>query len=330
LNQEDYKLIYHDIINGYSFYTDEVDSFYIKHFKLEDLNEVNKRKSQIENKARKLGLLDEETQIKNLIDKDNWSNEREEEISKLKSFIKDLRYTKSKLIITRDIDHINSQIKENEDKLNKILKEREELLGTTLESYSNKKISEYYIFLSIFKDERLKERLFTKEQFEELEYKELFQYYSKYNKGLSFLTEKNIKKVALSSFFLNSFYLCEDSPLIFFGKPVIELTFSQVELFAYGKYFKNILTNATTKPPDNVMDDPEALVDWYEGSKNANKAINKNSSNKEVLGASIVGASKQDLKKLGIDKQGGIDLVKEAEKKGGSLSFQDLIKLHNA
>lgn len=330
MNQEEYKLLYHDIINGYSFYNDDKEYFYIKHFKLEDLNDVNKKKIQIENKARKLGLLSEEEQLKNLIEKDNWSEDKESEILKLKSFIKDLKYTKSKLITTRDIENVNSQIKENQDKLNKISKEREEVLGTTLESYSNKKITEYYIFLSLFKDDKLKEKFFTKDQFDELEYKDLFEYYLKYNHGLSGLIEKNIKKIALSSFFLNGFYLCEDSPLIFFGKPVVELTFSQVELFAYGKYFKNILTNSTTKPPDNIADDPEALVDWYEGSKNANKNINKNNSNKEILGSSIVGASKKDLKKLGIDKPGGIDLVKEAEKKGGSLSFQDLIKLHNA
>jgi len=48
------------------------------------------------------------------------------------------------------------------------------------------------------------------------------------------------------------------------------------------------------------------------------------------LGTSLVGASKGDLKRIGMENKDGIDLTKEAAKKGGSLSFQDLIKLHNA
>ena len=145
MNQEEYKLIYYDIINGYSFYSDSKISFYIKHFSLQDINLVNTRKLKIEAKARKLGLLDEKTQMDNLIAKDNWSKAREEEIFKLKDFVKNLKYTKTKLILARDIEDINKQIKENEDNLNSILAEKQELLGTTLESYTNKKINEYYV-----------------------------------------------------------------------------------------------------------------------------------------------------------------------------------------
>ena len=332
MNQEEYKLIYYDIINGYSFYSDNKTSLYIKHFSLQDINLVNTRKLKIEAKARKLGLLDEKTQVDNLIDKDNWSKARDEEVLKLKDFIKNLKYTKTKLILGRDIEDINKQIKENEDNLNSILAEKQELLGTTLESYTNKKINEYYVYCSLYKDESLTNRLFTETEFDELDYNELFEFYAKYNIGLSHITEKNIKKISLSGFFLNSFYLCDDDPYTFFGKPIISLTFSQIELFACAKYYKNILTNSTTRPPDNVMEDPEALIDWYEGSRNSNELLSKskNKKSEETLGTSLVGASAEDLKKVGMENKDGISLVKEAEKKGGSLSFQDLIKLHNA
>lgn len=331
MNEKDYRSIYYDIINGYSLYNDSKRFFFIKHFDLKDLNLINKKRIQIESKASKLGLLDEKTQIKNLIEKDSWSQEKEDEIFKSKQYIKDLKYTKSKLIITKDIENINKQIKEAEDKVNKILKEKEELLGTTLESYTDKKVSEYYIYISLYKDENLKEKYLNEKEFEELEYEELFELYTKYNLGLANLIDKNIKKIALSGFFLNVYYLCNDDPYVFFGKPIIDLTFSQSELFSYGKYFKSIMTNSTTKPPDNVMNDPDAFIEWYEGTKNADSIINKNKSkNQEVLGSSIVGASEKDLKKMGIENKDGISLIKEAEKKGGSLSLQDLIKIHNA
>jgi hypothetical protein len=332
LNQEDYKSIYHDILNGYSTYSDDEVFFYIKHFCLKDLNLINQRKAEVQRRARKLGLLDEETQIKNLIEKDNWSKDKENEIIRLNQFIKDLKYTKSKLIVTRDIENINNQIKDAEKNLNIIIKEKEELLGTTLESYTNKKISEYYVYISLYQDIDLKNRYLTAQQFEDLEYEELYKLYFKYNIGIAKLSEKNLKKIALSNFFLNSFYLCNDDPYTFFGKPVVDLTFTQTELFSLAKYFKNIITNSTVKPPDNVLNDPDALIDWYEGSKNASKAIGKakGKNQDEVLGTSVVGASKGDLKRIGMENKDGIDLAKEAAKKGGSLSFQDLIKLHNA
>ena len=332
MNQEESKILYHDVLNGYSFYNDNKIAFYIKHFSTKDLNIVNKRKIEIENKAKKIGLLSEEIQLQNLISKDSWSKDKEEEIAKLQDFIKNLKYTKTKLITSRDTEAIGIQLKENESKLNEILKERQEVLGITLESYTNKKINEYYVFVSLYKDEFLKKRLLDSQEFEDLEYDELYELYTKYNMGLSKLNEKNLKKIALSGFFLNSFYLCDDNPYTFFGKPIIDLTFIQTELFAYAKYFKSIITNSSTKIPDNIISDPEALIDWYEGSKNATQAANnmKKKNPEETLGSSFIGASKEDLKKMGMKNTDNISLTEEAKKKGGSLSFQDLIKLHNA
>lgn len=332
MNTEDLKSVYHDVLNGYSFYTDKKISFYIKHFGLKDLNLIQKKRLETENKAKQSGLLEEEIQLKNLIEKDNWSLEKENQIIKYETFIKDLKYTKSRLLKSKDIENINNQIKENQNKLSLILKEKQELLGTTLEAYVSKKINEYYVYVSLYKDENLKNRLLSKEEFEDLEYEELYELYGKYNIGLSLINEKNLKKIALSSFFLNSFYLSDDDPYIFFGKPIIDLTFVQVELFSHAKYFKSIITNSSAKVPDNVLNDPEALIDWYEGSKNANELLRntKNKNSEEALGTSLVGASREDLKKMGIKNTNNISLTEEAKKKGGSLSFQDLIKLHNA
>lgn len=332
MSQEDYRALYHDILNGYSFFNDDNTSFYVKHFCLNDLNLISKRKIQVEHKVKKSGLPDEETQLRNLIEKDSWSKEKEKKINSLKDFIINLKYTKSKLITSKDIENINIQIKENEHELDSLLKERRELLGTTLESYVNKKINEYYVYVSLYKDEFLKNKLLSTQEFEDLEYEELYELYNKYNTALSGLNEKNLKKIALSGFFLNSFYLSDNNPHVFFGKPVIELTFIQTELFSYAKYFKGILTNSTGKVPENIMNDPEALVDWYEGSKNASKisANIKGKNSQEALGTSLIGASKEDLDKMGIKNSSNISLTEEAKKKGGSLSFQDLIKLHNA
>jgi hypothetical protein len=47
-----------------------------------------------------------------------------------------------------------------------------------------------------------------------------------------------------------------------------------------------------------------------------------------VQAVSVMGATKEDLKKLKQDNTGSVSLEDAAKKKGGSLSFEDLMKLH--
>jgi precorrin-4 methylase len=109
----------------------------------------------------------------------------------------------------------------------------------------------------------------------------------------------------------------------------MDLTFYQAELFTHGRYFKNILQNSKNTPPDDIMNDPDKIIEWYEASTNAQEAMNK--INKDSSGgSSIVGASREEMQKLGAidDSERGIDLAAEAAKKGGELTMDDLIKLH--
>jgi hypothetical protein len=91
------------------------------------------------------------------------------------------------------------------------------------------------------------------------------------------------------------------------------------------------LSEAKHKPADELYEDPEKLIDWLESSKNAEEVLSKNEGNSKktegAIATSIVGASKEDLEKIGKDKN-SISLHKEAEKKGGILSMEDLMKMH--
>ena len=49
----------------------------------------------------------------------------------------------------------------------------------------------------------------------------------------------------------------------------------------------------------------------------------------KIIATSIVGSKKEDLAKIGKDEN-GISLHKEAQKKGGTLSMEDLMKMHGA
>jgi aryl carrier-like protein len=114
-----------------------------------------------------------------------------------------------------------------------------------------------------------------------------------------------------------------------YGKSIVYLTFYQIEIFGYAKYFKNQLSYAKHKPADEYFEDPDKLIEWLESSKNVEELLEKTSNSKaDTVSTSIIGATKEDLKKAGLDESNSISLTEEAKKRGGTLSMEDLMKLH--
>ena len=143
--------------------------------------------------------------------------------------------------------------------------------------------------------------------------------------------EENIKRIALSGFFLNSFYLCDDNPHTFYGKSVVDLTYNEGELFSYGRYFKSILSEMKNKPHPEIMEDPDNLIELYNVGKNSDK-MKESMDNADAT--IVVGATNEDLERMGLkapsdEPQTGVSLQAEADKKGGKLSMEDLMKLHS-
>ena len=61
------------------------------------------------------------------------------------------------------------------------------------------------------------DKFFSPEEFDELSEIDLGKVILVYNTVANRFSEYNMKRVALSSFFLNNYYLCKDNPFIFFG-----------------------------------------------------------------------------------------------------------------
>ena len=80
--------------------------------------------------------------------------------------------------------------------------------------------------------------------------------------------------------------------------------------------------------PVEMRNDPERLMDWARNPKGREKA-RETLSKAEGGGAGIFGATKDDLKSLGVDSDdpGNVSLNEAVKKKGGSLSMKDLMKL---
>jgi len=333
INKNKLRILFVDILKGYTIAYYKNNKLYFKHNTSIDSGDIDHLKEEFIQKAKKNGLPTEDQKEEYVIKEKLWSIEKNEEIKKIKSYISNLKQTKSKLFKNDDIANINKQINEENVKLFTLTSERKELLGFTVEDYANKKINEYYMFNCLFKDKGLKYKFFSEEEFDELENKDFSEVFEIYNNINKSFVENNLKKISLSPYYLSLFNLSDDNPYYMYGKCIVDLTFYQMEIFGYARYFKNALSQAKHRPPDEYYEDPNKLVEWLESSKNAEEVLSKNegSSNKTegTIATSIVGANKEDLAKIGKDEN-SISLHKEAEKKGGTLTMEDLIKMHGS
>lgn len=290
------------------------------------------------NKAIKQKLPTIKQKEEQLIKSGEWENKKDKRLYELGDYIERLRISKSKLFKKRDKDSIEAQILEAEKEYDQLNKEKQALIGITAEAFANKKINEFYLKNTLYKNEALTVKLYTDNDFDDLEndiLNILYKEFEKYNESFNVVM---LKKVALSSFFMNIFLISNDDPYVFYGKPVINLTNYQAQVFEYGRQFKNIIQNSEKTVPPEALEDPEKLVEWYESTKQAETLINKTSArrrpnNNDFQAVTMVGASKEDIRNLGYDEKQGkntTDKFIEAAKKKGSLDFNDVIKLHGA
>ena len=323
------KVIFSEILRGYTLVENkDFGKIKIKHFNNFDSAELDIKNRYFYEKARDQGLPTREQKIEYLLKEDIWDEKKNKEILNLKTMIAGLKNSKSKVFLQSHIDDINRQLEENQLKLAHLEIQKEELIGFCAENYAQRRINEHYMQKAILKDNG--EFLLSNEDFEDLQQDQLMGLISTYNKNTRKFESPNLKKISLSGFFTNLFYLCENNAYTFFGKPLVELTFYQVELFGYARYYKSLMESSESKVPDEVRQDPEKIVEWFESSKNAKEVMDKSqTAGKEGSATSLVGATKQDLKRLGLDNPNEtISLAKKAAEKGGSLTMQDMMKIH--
>ena len=323
------KVIFSEILRGYTLVENkDFGKIKIKHFNNFDSAELDIKNRYFYEKARDQGLPTREQKIEYLLKEDIWDEKKNKEILNLKTMIAGLKNSKSKVFLQAHIDDINRQLEENQLKLAHLEIQKEELIGFCAENYAQRRINEHYMQKAILKDNG--EFLLSNEDFKDIQKDQLMGLISTYNKNTRKFESPNLKKISLSGFFTNLFYLCENNAYTFFGKPLVELTFYQVELFGYARYYKSLMESSESKVPDEVRQDPEKIVEWFESSKNAKEVMDKSqTAGKEGSATSLVGATKQDLKRLGLDNPNEtISLAKKAAEKGGSLTMQDMMKIH--
>lgn len=319
-----------EFLQGFSFLDDK--DLYLKHPTNLDISYSDQKYVEYYNQSINRGVLNNKQRLDLLVQEKLWEEEKDKKIENLKSELNNLKQTKNKLFLSKQIKEISDKIRDLEKEYNNLRLEKEELLGETAETYAIKKSNEYFVLSLFYKDENFKECVINKKNIEEIfleDTEELFIYYNIISRKFN----KNIKKIAALPSLINAIFLFEDGVIDFFGKEVLKLTIYQSEVLSKLKNYKNILVKTNNFPTEDLYEDFDKLVFWYESAGSSisveNKENKSNTKQKENMGGSYIGATKEELEKLAKNKgEITVDLGKEAAKKGGELSFSDILKLH--
>ena len=312
--QKELEKICSDIFQGYTKYPD----FYIKHFNFFDQSKIDVSYKYYYNQAIENGIPTEQQQLEFILkDPKFWSQEKEDNIEICRKQIRMFSNQVQKAHIISHQKIAENALKEEENKLNKLLKERKELIGHTAEDHASYHVNNVYVISSIFKDVAFKKPYIDEKEYEYLEDEKLIELTSFHLKHGQKFSQENIKLIVICPFFRNIFSICESNPYSFYGKPVVELTFFQNDLFSWGKTFSSIFSSERGQNiPKEILFNPEEILKWYNRTNNLHNLGTKNQFQDGDF--AVVGASSKEMKEAGY--QGGLNLG-DGKKPMGIMDF---------
>lgn len=317
-----------EIVQGYSVVNiGQYKRIHIKHFCFADSVNIDNKFLEFYALALKRGLYTAEQQLQVAIANKSWTETKEKRFTQLPEEITIQSQTRNKLFLKKEKDAITQKITSLENELGSLALERSEAVGYTAEVFATKKSHEYFVYYA-FRQQNLTDFYFSFEEFDDFDETEMTQLVNGHNEYAVRFANSEIKRMAISSNFMNMIYVSGEEIYHFYGKPVVELTFRQLELFNLGLYYRQLLRDMKEKVTPEMLDNPDKLIQTVEAQKTTEE-ITKKIDNKEAAGVAVVGATQEELSQIGM-QPGNISLSQEAAKKGGTLTMADLMKLHEA
>ena len=324
--QNKYKKAFRDIKNGFSEIKVLENLFYLKHLSLEDQVDIDQIYDHYFDEAKSRGVPTNDEILKQLIEEKQWSTRQESLIKQEEDFIDNLNKQKKSLYLKSEIQRINADIESGQKRLYDLKNTKAAFFNRTAESYAEERVNDFYILKCLYKDKSLSKSAFEEDQFDNIDSETLTCIIKQYSEVYKNINDNTIQYLVLQDFF-NLYMPFAENPTEFFGKSVCELTYNQVKLLIYARFFKNVFQQ-NDKMPQDIKNDPDKIIDYVNANENAKKVI-ENKNNKENQATSIIGATSEDLEYVGLKAKGQktLSLADEAKKKGGSLSMEDMMKI---
>ena len=324
--QSKYKKAFRDIKNGFSEIKVLENLFYLKHLSLEDQVDIDQIYDHYFDEAKSRGVPTNDETLKRLIEEKQWSTKQESLIKQEEDFIDNLNKQKKSLYLKSEIQRVNADIELGQKRLYDLKNTKASFFNRTAESYAEERVNDFYILKCLYKDKKLSQQAFEEDQFDNIDSETLTSIIKQYSEVYKNINDNTIQYLVLQDFF-NLYMPFAENPTEFFGKSVCELTFNQVKLLIYSRFFKNVFQQ-NDKMPQEIRNDPDKIIEYVNANENAKKVI-ENKNNKENQATSIVGATSEDLEYVGLKAKGQktLSLADEAKKKGGSLSMEDMMNI---
>lgn len=257
---QDCRKVFKDIVDGCTYIKSPLEC-YVKHFSESDLGLLENKNEFWREMAEESGLIPEKQALQVLDKLGHWDKNDEEDYQNLLNSISDLEQAKRNLADKSQATLLFDTIKKRQDTLEKISSTRNSLLRISSDNFIGRKTQEEMLKYSIYKDRECKIPLYSPDEFEELEPQQINLMFGIYSLVYSSFNEKNLKKIAVCPFFLNLFALANDDIYIFYGKPVLDLTINQINLFNLGKMNRAVLNHINDPIKDPDLD---KVVNWFE------------------------------------------------------------------
>ena len=313
LDSRQLRLIFSEILCGFThFPLTGFGPIYIKHLNNLDLADIDYwHNYYLEKyiKEDKLPTYDEKVEY--LIKESLWLKKEEEKLQDYKKLLSQYEINKSNEYLKSKRDMWAAQIGPLEKDIKVLETKKNSMIGDTADSFASKKSNELHILKSFYKNKELTTPLFNQEDFDELDKERMDILYDIFNDYMKKFNQENLKRISLSNFFSNMFYLAENSMMEFYGKAIIYLSFYQIDLASFGRYFKSVLEEMNDKIPKDIRNDPNKILEFVELNRNYKKMFPDEKENEHQ---SLMGANKEDLKLLGMSPQSSEQLKKNLKK----------------
>lgn len=269
------------------------------------------------------GLPTEKEKLDFLYQSGLWSDEKERELATLQSYLESLKRTLQKLPFQSQKTAVEQQIKETATKIDNILCEKRELIGTTAEFFANKRANELFLFRVLYADKSLKTPAIDHQTTDITLLNEMYDIYDAFATKFNELT---LKRISVLPAVLNAFSICEKNPLVFYGKPVVRLSIFQVEVFSYCRVYSQIIAEHGDKLPTSYVDNPDELIDFANAQASIESIKNKNPDADNLM---LFGGKKEDYERIGLQPDTPVQqtLVEKAKQQGGRLTMRELMEM---
>ena len=322
MNDEYYISLIGEAFDGYSEVTINGKDAYIKHVSIQDQRYLHKYYEKYKTLALDRGLESKEDRLKAVMEDGMWSPEEDSSIAFLEFEIKNLKKTQGQLPLPSQRKEMGEAISNKEKDLLELLTKRAEIIGKTAEDYATARSGDEVLRFLIFRDTELKENFYTKDEFDNLEAWEVLTINALQAKSGQRMEDKKIQEALLRPFFSMYLSLFEDVAA-FYGKPITALTVYQLRVALFSRMFYNIFQH-TEDIPDNIKQDPEKLMAFSESQRN--KDSRKTSIRDDADASMVFGATKEDMQTFDAP-QGNKALSEEADKHGGQLNMEQMMRL---